>query len=85
MMGPAGQNRNARLGLGFFAAYTALYAAFVGVAAFGTFRGGAADGGLSGEAMLGLPWGVVAGFGLIAGAFLLAVLYAVLAGRGGDA
>lgn len=80
-----GEHRNARLGLGFFAAYTALYATFVGVAAFGTFNGGAAAGGLSAKAVLGLPWGVVAGFGLIAGAFLLAVLYSVLAGRGGDA
>jgi len=77
------QSRNARLGLVFFAAYTALYAAFVGVAAFGTFSGGTADGGLSATAILGLPWGVVAGFGLIGGAFLLAVLYATLAARGG--
>jgi len=34
-------------------------------------------------AALGLPWGVVAGFGLIGGAFVLAVVYAVIAGRGG--
>ena len=78
------QSRNARLGLVFFALYTVLYAAFVGVDAFGTFSGGAADGGLSASAILGLPWGVVAGFGLIGGAFVLAVIYAMLAGRGGE-
>lgn len=84
MSAPHAQSRNARMGLAFFGVYTTLYAAFVGVAAFGTFAGGAADGGLSAQAVLGLPWGVVAGLGLIGGAFILAVLYAVLAGRGGE-
>lgn len=84
MSDSGGQSRNARLGLAFFAVYTVLYAAFVGIAAFGTFAGGAAAGGLSAQAILGLPWGVVAGFGLIGGAFILAVLYAVMAGRGGE-
>jgi Na+/proline symporter len=75
--------RSARRGVVFFAIYTAFYAAFVGVAAFGTFAGGSPSGGLASTAVLGLPWGVVAGFGLIGGAFVLAVMYAVLAGRGG--
>jgi uncharacterized membrane protein (DUF485 family) len=75
--------RSARLGIAFFSIYTAFYAAFVGVAAFGTFAGGAPSGGLASMAALGLPWGVVAGFGLIGGAFVLAVVYAVIAGRGG--
>ncbi|MEY2716287.1 MAG: hypothetical protein RIT24_2630 [Planctomycetota bacterium] len=75
--------RSARRGIVFFAIYTSFYAAFVGVAAFGTFTGGAPTGGLASTAVLGLPWGVVAGFGLIGGAFVLAVIYAVLAGRGG--
>jgi uncharacterized membrane protein (DUF485 family) len=65
------------LGPSLFAAYTAAYAVFVGVAAFGTFRGGTAEAGLAREAFGGVAWGVVAGFGLIAGAFVLAVIYAV--------
>ncbi|MEY5061219.1 MAG: hypothetical protein RIS45_1140 [Planctomycetota bacterium] len=75
--------RSARLGLVFFAVYTALYGAFVGVAAFGTFTAGVPSGGLASTAAFGLPWGVVAGFGLIGGAFVLAVMYAVVVGRGG--
>lgn len=78
-----GMSRTARLGMAFFIAYTALYAAFVGVAAFGTFSGGSAAGGLAARSFGGLPWGVVAGFALIAGAFILALVYAFLA-RGGD-
>lgn len=62
-----------------FAAYGLGYAAFVGVAAFGTFSGGRASGGLASPAFGGLPWGVVAGFLLIAGAFAIAVVYAALA------
>ena len=78
-----GAARTARLGVVFFIAYTMLYAAFVGVAAFGTFTGGAASGGLAARSFGDLPWGVVAGFALILGAFVLALLYAYLA-RGGD-
>jgi len=36
-------------------------------------------GGLASEAVAGVPWGIIAGFGLIIGAFVLAVLYATLA------
>ncbi|MFM7261829.1 MAG: hypothetical protein ACKO3W_14630 [bacterium] len=68
-----------RLGLTLFALYCLGYAVFVAAAAFGTFEGGAARGGLAREAFAGLPWGVVGGFGLIVGAFVLAVLYALLA------
>ncbi|MFM7050507.1 MAG: hypothetical protein ACKOYN_00030 [Planctomycetota bacterium] len=71
-----------------FSIYLACYAAFVGVAAFGTFAGGTATGGLASQAFGGLPWGVVAGFGLIVGAFVLAVAYALLGSgpeEGGDA
>lgn len=71
--------RASRLGLLLFALYCAGYATFVLAAAFGTFEGGAAKGGLAREAFAGLSWGVVGGFGLIVGAFVLAVLYAFLA------
>ena len=59
-----------------FFVYCAAYSAFVLVAAFGTFAGGAPSGGLAAQAPLGLTWGVVAGFGLILGAFALALVYA---------
>lgn len=74
------------LGIVLCAIYAALLGSFVVVAAFGTFHAGRADGGLAAESILGLPAGVVAGFGLIGGAFLLAALYALLsrdAGSGG--
>ena len=67
------------LGLALFAAYSACYAAFVGVAAFGTFSAGSPSGGLAASAPRGPTWGVVGGFGLIVGAIVLSVLYAVLA------
>lgn len=70
--------RRRTLGAWLFALYLAGYAVFVGVAAFGTFAGGKATGGLAAEAFGGLPWGVVAGFGLIVGAFVLAMAYALL-------
>lgn len=75
-----------RIGLGavLFAVYCVAYAAFVGVAAFATFRDGKADGGLAATGPLGLPWGVVAGFLLIAGAFLLGLLYAAFARAPGE-
>ena len=62
-----------------FTVYCTSYAAFVAVAAFATFAGGVPVGGLASEAVAGVPWGIVAGFGLIIGAFVLAVLYATLA------
>lgn len=68
-----------RLGGVLFAIYCIGYAAFVGVAAFATFSGGVASGGLAAPAVGRLPWGVVAGFLLIAGAFALALLYAAFA------
>ena len=79
------QPRQSRLGLALFVLYTALYAAFVAVAAFGTFRGGAAAGGLASPAFGGLSWAVVAGFSLILGAIVLAVLYAMFARPAEDA
>jgi hypothetical protein len=66
------------LGLALFAVYSASYAVYVGVAAFGTFRDGVPDGGLASTAFAGLNWGVVGGMGLIAGAFALALLYAIV-------
>ncbi|MCE2881194.1 MAG: DUF485 domain-containing protein [Planctomycetaceae bacterium] len=76
------------LGAVLFLVYLACYAAFVGVAAFGTFAGGKPDGGLATTAVGGLPWGVVAGIGLIVGAFVLALAYAFFgadANEGGEA
>jgi uncharacterized membrane protein (DUF485 family) len=64
------------LGAVLFFVYLVGYAAFVGVAAFGTFAGGKPEGGLAATAFGGLPWGVVAGIGLIVGAFVLALAYA---------
>jgi len=72
-----------RLGLSLFALYCVGYAIFVLAAAFGTFEGGVAKGGLAGEAFAGLSWGVVGGFGLIIGACVLAVLYALFVRDGG--
>lgn len=73
-----------RLGLALFGLYAVMFVAFVAVAAFGTFEGGKPRGGLASESVLGLPWGVVAGFGLIASAFALALLYALLARDRGE-
>ena len=64
------------LGPMLFAVYCIAYASFVLVAAFGTFRGGAAVGGLASAAFGGMSIAVVAGFGLIIGAFVLAAVYA---------
>ena len=77
--------RQSRLGLALFVLYTVLYSAFVAVAAFGTFRGGVAAGGLASPAFGGLSWAVVAGFSLILGAIVLAVLYAMFARPAEDA
>lgn len=58
--------------------YTLSYATFVLVAAFFTFQNGDPVGGLAQPAFAGLSFGVVAGFALICGAFLLAMIYALL-------
>jgi len=79
-----------RFGLVLFAVYCVSYATFVLVAAFGTFENGVAKGGLA-RTVEGLPfgvsagisWGIFGGFGLIIGAFLLALVYAVFARDGG--
>ncbi len=68
-----------------FATYLVAYSAFVGIAAFGTFRNGAAAGGLATIVFHGLSAAIVAGFALIVGAFVLALLYAVSAVESGDA
>ena len=47
--------------------------------------GGAAAGGLASPAFGGLSWAVVAGFSLILGAIVLAVLYAMFARPAEDA
>lgn len=58
--------------------YTVSYVAFVVAAAFFTFQNGDPVGGLAKPAFAGLSFGVVAGFALIFGAFLLAMIYALL-------
>jgi uncharacterized membrane protein (DUF485 family) len=60
-----------------FAIYLVAYAGFVVAAAFFTFEGGAAVGGLAARTAGGVPWGVIAGLGLIVGAFVLALIYAL--------
>jgi len=59
-----------------FGLYLVAYAGFVVAAAFFTFRGGSAVGGLAVRTFGGVPWGVLAGLGLIIGAFALALVYA---------
>ena len=59
-----------------FLVYCAGYSAFVLVAAFGTFGQGSPSGGLAARGPGGLTWGVLGGFGLILGAFVLALVYA---------
>ncbi len=61
--------------------YTVSYAAFVVAAAFFTFQNGEPVGGLAQPAFFGLSVGIVGGFGLIFGAFLLAMIYALLGPR----
>lgn len=90
----SGAPRANRFGLVLFAIYCVSYATFVLVAAFGTFENGVATGGLartveglsfgaSPGVSTGVSWGIVGGFGLIIGAFLLALVYAVFARNGG--
>lgn len=62
-----------------FTLYSVAYLAFVLIAAFGTFAGGEPVGGLAAQAFGGITWGVVAGFGLIIGALVLALAYAWIA------
>jgi uncharacterized membrane protein (DUF485 family) len=70
----AAEARNARIGLWLFALYVALYAGFMWLCAFRAK--------LTGEPMLGgLNVAVVYGFGLILGAFVLAIVYMWLCGR----
>ena len=69
--------RGARwLGPVLFGIYCACYAAFVLSAAFCTFEAGQPVGGLAAQSIGGLNVAVVAGFGLILGAFVLALVYA---------
>jgi uncharacterized membrane protein (DUF485 family) len=64
-----------------FALYLAGYSGFVLVAAFLTFAGGEATGGLAVRVAGGVPVGVVAGLALIVGAFGLALVYAAFGPR----
>jgi uncharacterized membrane protein (DUF485 family) len=68
-----------------FLVYCAGYSAFVLVAAFGTFAEGSPSGGLAARAPGGLTWGVLAGFGLILGAFVLALVYAAFGAAADEA
>jgi uncharacterized membrane protein (DUF485 family) len=61
-------SRRARLGLRLFAAYTLLYAGFVGGNAFFPDRMEAAP-------LAGVNWAVLSGLGLIVTAFALALAY----------
>lgn len=69
------------LALILFGTYLAVYSAFVIVAAFFTFSGGQAAGGLALRSAGGVPLGVLAGLGLIVGAFALALVYAAFGPR----
>ena len=63
----ASQRGNARLGMKLFIFYTGMYGLFVAISAF-SFTSLAVP-------VFGVPAAVTAGFGLILGAILLAVLY----------
>jgi len=65
------------LGLKLFALYFAAYAAFVGLNAFWPSV-------MKTPVIAGVNLAVVYGFGLIIGAFVLAVIYAVLSGNKGQ-
>ena len=74
---PAAERHNARLGLVLFAVYLAGYAAYVLVNAF---RPAVMD-----EVVFaGINLAVASGMGLIVGALVLALVYAVLARRPGE-
>ena len=66
--------RNARSGLVLFAIYFAIYAVFVGLAAFSPETMGQAT-------PLGPNVAILYGFGLILGAIVLSLVYMVLCGR----
>jgi uncharacterized membrane protein (DUF485 family) len=66
--------RNARSGLILFAIYFAIYAVFVGLAAFSPETMGQAT-------PLGPNVAIVYGFGLILGAIVLSLVYMVVCGR----
>jgi uncharacterized membrane protein (DUF485 family) len=74
---PELQARHARLGLGLFAIYFALYAVFMGLAAFDPAR-------LSIRVVGGINLALVYGFVLIAAAIVLAFLYGWLCRSGPD-
>jgi uncharacterized membrane protein (DUF485 family) len=70
--------RNARVGLWLFAVYVVLYAGFMVLSAFYPER-------MRQSAVAGVNLAVAYGFGLIVGAFLLALLYMFLVrGRAAD-
>lgn len=64
------QSSHRRFGLWLFAVYLALYAGFIGVAAFG-------HGALSKPTIFGFNWAIFYGFTLIASAFVLALVFLV--------
>jgi uncharacterized membrane protein (DUF485 family) len=65
---------NARTGLVLFAIYSAVYAVFVGLSAFSPET-------MAQPTALGPNVAILYGFGLILGAFLLALVYMFLCGR----
>ena len=67
----AADDKNARLGLWLFFVYFGLYAAFMAVCAFWPLK-------MRDVQILGMPFFIAYGFGLILGALLLALLYMVL-------
>jgi uncharacterized membrane protein (DUF485 family) len=71
------QSSNARLGLVLFAVYLALYGGFVGLAAFAPHL-------MSRTPAAGVNLAIWYGFGLIAAAIVLALLYGWLCGRAGE-
>jgi uncharacterized membrane protein (DUF485 family) len=71
---PAAERYNARIGLVLFAVYLAAYGAYVAV---NTFRPAVMDR----VPAFGVNLAVLTGMGLIVGAFVLAVIYALLCRR----
>lgn len=65
------QRRNSRMGLALFALYVAFYAGFVALAAFRLDL-------MARPVFAGVNLAIIYGFGLIAGALFLAVLYMLL-------
>jgi uncharacterized membrane protein (DUF485 family) len=73
---PAIVGRNARYGLVLFLAYLVVYVGFVALSAFSPAT-------MARPVVAGVNVAVVYGFGLIALAFVLAIVYMVLCGREG--